>query len=161
MKSINEMPGQSRIWIYPTERPITAEETQFISESAAVFVNEWTSHGKSMDASIELLHGHFLVIAADEAKAIASGCGIDKTVHFVQSIGKHLTIDFFKRTLVHFINGEEMQCDPLHVFWAKRKAGVVSGTTLLFDNSIRTATELSSKWLVPFEQTWHQEMWAR
>jgi hypothetical protein len=62
---------------------------------------------------------------------------------------------------VVYFEGNEIIHSPLNVFWAKRKAGVITGDTMLFDNTIKTVKELKTKWVKPFEKSWHQEMWAR
>lgn len=155
------MPDTTRVWIYQANRKITPEEKEQIETDAAGFGREWTSHDQAMDAAIELLHDRFLIIAANEDQAKASGCGIDKSVNFVKSISEKTGIDFFTRTLVLYMDKDEVMEEPLHSFWARRKAGLIHDHTLLFDNTVRTAGELKRKWLVPFSESWHQEMWVR
>jgi hypothetical protein len=161
MKQLSDMPDDSRVWIYQCNRELNDTEIAQIKEEATKFGDEWTSHGAQMDAAIELLHSRFLIIAANEAKAAASGCGIDKSVRFVKEIGEKFGVDFFNRTtVVYFVEGQ-ITSDPLNAFWAKRKAGIIDGDTLLFDNTIKTSKELKYKWVKTFEKSWHQEMWAR
>ncbi len=155
------MSDASRVWIYQSDRPITEEEQARILSLSNTFIEEWTSHGEKMDAALQIFHQRFLVFALDEKKALASGCGIDKCVRFVKELGADMAIDFFSRKLVFYMNENEMLCDPLHLFWAKRKAGLVSEKTLLYDNTVSILSDLKSKWLIPFEQSWHQEMWVR
>ncbi len=161
MKQLSEMPDNARVWIYQANRALTEDEKSDILKSAQIFTDEWTSHGAQMDASVEVLHSLFLIIAADEAKALASGCGIDKSVKFVKDSGEKIGVDFFTRTTVIYFEGNEIMQSPLNVFWAKRKAGVITSATMLFDNTIKTVQELKTKWVKPFEKSWHQEMWAR
>ncbi len=161
MKKLNELSGESRIWIYQCERALTADEESFVDSQISTFIDDWSSHGQKMDASAELFHHRFLVIAADEKQAMASGCGIDKSVNFVKTIGQELNLDFFKRTQIVYLEENELKDIELNLFWAKRKAGLVLDSTIVFDNTIRKVSELKNKWEVPFSESWHAEMWLK
>lgn len=161
MKQFHEMPNHARIWIYHSENPISLQAQEMIQKAAQEFIDEWTSHGQKMDASFGIFHDRFLILAVDEAQAAASGCGIDKSVRFFQDLGKAMGTDLFQRMKMVFEKDGSLHTEALHQFWAMRKAGIINGQTKVFDNTIKTVGELNSKWLVPFEESWHQEMWAR
>jgi hypothetical protein len=161
MKKINELSGESRIWIYQPERAMSIVEADYAKEKLESFIDEWSSHGQKMEASAEIFHNRFLVIAADEAKATASGCGIDKSVHFVKELGAAMNLDFFKRTQVVYRENGKMEEVELNLFWAKRKAGLIDDSTILFDNTIRKVSDLENNWEVPFSKSWHAEMWLK
>ena len=161
MRKINELQGDSRIWIYQSSRVLGEQEEQILTEKMLAFIDVWSSHGQTMDASGEIFHHRFLIIAADEKKATASGCGIDKSVNFVKRMGEELNVDFFNRTLVLFKEKGEMKELPLNVFWAMRKAGNITDSTIVFDNTIQKLAELEKNWEVPFAESWHAQMWGR
>lgn len=161
MKKVNELPGESRIWIYQAERSLTAAEVTIVENKIRDFMQEWTSHGQKMEAAAELIHQRFLVIAADEQQALASGCGIDKSVHFVKSLGTELGIDFFRRTQIVYRDKDELRESELNLFWAQRKAGIILDSTVVFDNTIKKVSEMENKWEVPFAESWHAEMWLK
>ncbi len=103
-----------------------------------------------------------LVIAVDETQALASGCGIDKSVKFVREMGDLLGIDFFQRTQVLYKdNNAKLNEKPIHEFWAMRKAGLIDDNTIIIDNTIKTMADLKSSWEVPFSKSWHAEMWSK
>jgi hypothetical protein len=162
MTKLNELPSQTRVWVYQADREMTSEEQGQFLLRANEFVESWTSHASLMSAAIELRYGRFAILAADEAAAKASGCGIDKSVRFFQEIGAELNLDFFNRTLVWYRDGQnKIISDPLNVFWARRKAGNISGSTLVFNNLISNLGALETSWEIPFEKSWHQEAWSR
>jgi hypothetical protein len=161
MKKWSEMPDHARVWIYQSGRMLTPDESAWLSEAAGQFVAEWTSHGKSMDAAADVLHGLFLLIAADESGSSASGCGIDKSVRFVTDAGERLATDFLTRTNVAFMQDGEIRLAPMHAFWAMRKSGIVTAETPVFNNLVKTLGEWKEQWCVPFEKSWHQEMWGK
>lgn len=161
MKRIDELSGESRIWIYQCERVLNSDEEAFLSTQLSSFIDAWSSHGAKMDATAEVFHHRFLVIGADENQATASGCGIDKSVNFVKSIGQTLHLDFFKRTQIVYWEDNELVDAELNLFWARRKAGLIQDSTIVFDNTIRKVSELKNKWKVPFSESWHAEMWLK
>jgi len=161
MKSMNEMSDGSRIWIYQANRSLSEDEVDILKQKGLEFINSWSSHGAHMDATFEIFHQRVLVIAADEEKALSSGCGIDKSVRFVKELGDALGIDFFQRTQVLYREQGDILEKPIHEFWAMRKAGIILDNTIVFDNTIKTVGDLKTIWEVPFSQSWHNEMWGR
>lgn len=161
MKLLEDLPGHARVWIYQAERFLSESEVSGLAVAMSDFIDQWSSHGQKMDASAAVMHNRFVVIAADEAQAAASGCGIDKSVQWMKEMGSAMGIDFFQRTQVLYFENDELKETPLHQFWAMRKAGLVSDETVIFDNTVKNLTELQSAWKVPFHRSWHAEMWQR
>jgi hypothetical protein len=161
MIEIDKLSGSSRVWIYQADRSLNEFEILTVKNELAAFVDDWSSHGQKMQASAEVYYNRIVVIAADEVRALASGCGIDKSVNFMKEMQNQLGVDFFQRTQVLFKNDGKMVEAPLHHFWAMRKAGIIEDRTLIIDNTVRVLADLRTKWEVPFENSWHAEMWRR
>jgi len=162
MKKLQDMSDDSRVWIYQANRVLTPEEVEYILTLSDEFIRTWDSHGKIMDAAIEVFHNRILILAANEAQAQASGCGIDKSVRFIRTLGEQLQVDFFQRTQVLYRDADgHLNEKPIHEFWAMRKAGMIDDDTIVIDNTIQTVGQWRAAWEVPFGQSWHQEMWAR
>jgi hypothetical protein len=155
------MSDSSRVWVYQADRFLTVEEEGNIASKLVDFLNGWASHGASLDSAFEIKYSRFVVVAVDEAKALASGCGIDKLVHFFQEIGRELNIDFFNRMQVVYRQESEIISQPLHQFWGLRKAGVVTDDSIVFDNLVKNLAEYRSTWETQFSNSWHAEMWGR
>lgn len=160
MKKMSEMPDFARVWIYQASRILSQEEMDLVQQEASVFMGQWSSHGAQLDATFDIMHSRILVIAADEQQAQASGCGIDKSVRFVKELGTRIGVDFFNRTVVLYLENENL-CDvSLHEFWGLRKALVVTDDTVVIDTTIRTVGQLRSEFQKPFSRSWHAEMWG-
>jgi hypothetical protein len=159
MKRISEMPENARVWLYQASRSLHLSEINQIHTELSSFLSEWTSHGAALDAAFEIANNRILVIAADESQA--SGCGIDKSVKCIQDLGNRLGIDFFQRTVVLYMKGQEWCESPLHEFWALRKALVVEDETMVIDTTIRTVGEYRADFQKPFSKSWHADMWGR
>lgn len=161
MKNMHEMPDSSRVWVYQADRFLSQEEEVVISSKLTEFLNGWASHEAQLDSAFEVKYSRFVVVAVDEEKALASGCGIDKLVHFFQDAGKSLNVDFFNRMQVVYRDNQTIVSEPLHQFWGLRKAGVLNDDSIVFDNLVKNLAEYKVKWETNFRNSWHSEMWGR
>jgi len=84
----DQLPDHSRIWIYPSQRPLTPDELVSIKEKITAFLEDWTAHGADLQAGFCIPYDQFIVIALNEDSQSATGCSIDKSVHFIQSLEK-------------------------------------------------------------------------
>lgn len=102
-----------------------------------------------MLATIDILYNRFLIVLVDEETASASGCGIDKSVRFIQQIEKDYLINLFDRLLVTFrdehgvIRGTKLQ-----EFEQLVEKGALNADTIVFNNLLGTKEEMSTKWEV-------------
>lgn len=157
--TLNHLPDHTRIWIYQADRPLKPSERQLVESELERFIGQWAAHGKPLAAGFEIIADRWVVVGVDEGHEPASGCSIDASVHCLKTLGEHLGVDFFNRTLVVWEDQGEMKCDPMHDFWARRKAGIVTDETLVFNNLATTLGELRKGEMVPFKASWHAEMW--
>lgn len=91
---------ESRVWVYTASRHLAEEEISAMEERIANFCHSWTAHNQQLKAGGYIAYGRMVVLIVDESQAGASGCSIDKSVHFLEAAGHHLNCDFFVRNLV-------------------------------------------------------------
>ncbi|MGL5889640.1 MAG: ABC transporter ATPase [Bacteroidia bacterium] len=159
MTLFSEMPAHSRVWIYQASRELSAQEIADARAKANAFLADWTSHGSLMRASADVLHNRFLVIAVDEQAATASGCGIDKSVRFVQQLEKELNVPLFDRMQVAYrdVSGE-VKAVKMQEFEQLAAEGKVTGDTLVFNNLVATLSEMQQGWEVKANKSWHARL---
>lgn len=151
----DSLPGSSRIWIYQSNRRFTDLETEEIKEAMDQFIEDWTAHGKDLRAGYDLKYRRFIVIALDQSAASASGCSIDASVHFIQSIEKKYQVDLLDKMNVTFRQGEYVSYKPLTDFKKMAKDRAVSSETIVFNNLVTNITEYKDHWEVPAKESWH------
>src|SRR5438309_11752962 len=95
----SQMPAHSRIWIYQSNRQLNDTEMDLISSKAISFLEAWTAHDARLKGSFEIRYRRFLILMNDEKAAGVSGCSIDKSVHFIQSLEKELHLSLLDRML--------------------------------------------------------------
>jgi hypothetical protein len=168
MRTFKEMPLHSRVWVYQSIREFSKNEITQLKNKAEGFISEWTSHEKTMNACIEIFHNRFIIVCVDEKTTSASGCGIDKSVKFIQqlesdfggntSLLDRMNVAYRKNT--HLNNevgqGEIISC-PISelknaLTFPERQKGIT-----VFNNLVNTKAALEKNWEVPLEKSWQYE----
>ncbi|GAA4024687.1 hypothetical protein GCM10022409_05830 [Hymenobacter glaciei] len=152
--SFDQLPATARVWIYQASRPFTSAETVSILPLLAQFAEHWTSHGRNLLASAEVLHQYFLVLGLDEAVAGASGCSIDASVRFVAQLEQHLGLELLEKSRLAFMQNGAVHLLERRELKAATASGAVTPDTLYFDNTLATKGELDTLWPRPAGQTW-------
>lgn len=159
MLTYADMPAHARAWIYQSNRNLSDNEIAEIKRKAAVFLIDWTSHGEWMKACIDVLYSRFIVVVVDEEHARASGCGIDKSVKFIQQLEADYGISLFDRLLTAYRDEKgNIQTVRLPEFEAMAESGKVNANTVVFNNMVSTKEDMESKWEVPMAKSWHKRM---
>lgn len=147
-----------RIWIYQSNRALTAEEGKDLLARMETFAGQWKAHGKSLSAGIRLQYDRFLIIRVDEEVAQATGCSIDKSVHLLKDIQQDLGVDFFDRMQIAYRDSEGIQAVSRQEFEKLVEQGEVNENTIVFNNMITAADDFSTQWEVPLKESWHAKV---
>ena len=86
MTTPEQLAAASKVWMYQSSRPLSPEEQQRINVEMQAFARQWTAHNQQLKAWGGVLEDRVLVLMVDETVAGASGCSIDKSVHFMQDL---------------------------------------------------------------------------
>lgn len=148
----NKLSDNARIWIYQADRPFSKLESSEISQRVEKFIDQWDSHGATVEGSYLLEHSRFIILASHEENA-PSGCSIDKSVHLIRALEDDLEINFFVRSNVVFRDNKEIRMITVHQIADQIKAGILKPETLVFDNTIQRKKDLQH-WQKPAVQTW-------
>ncbi len=151
-----ELPNNSRVWIYQSDREFTSKEIELITYNAQLFIEKWTRHGEDLKGSFTIKYNQFLVLAVDERFNNVSGCSIDASVHFVQELEKQLNVDMMNKMNISFKDGDHINIVKMSAFKEFAKQNKVTENTVVFNNMISTKNELETVWEVPASQSWHK-----
>jgi hypothetical protein len=149
------LPDSARIWVYQSNRPFSDGEIAEIKTDLDAFLTQWTAHGADLKAGYEIPYNRFLVIGLDQQHAGASGCSIDASVHFIQSLEGKFGITLLDRMNVTFKQGPHIAYKPLGEFRKMAKSRAVSGKTIVFNNLVASKHEYQEHWEVPASESWH------
>ncbi|MBT8211312.1 MAG: ABC transporter ATPase [Eudoraea sp.] len=150
-----DLPDTSRIWIYQANRPFTEAELEEVHGFMKEFIEQWTAHGKDLQAGYEIRYRRFIILGLDQSHASASGCSIDASVHFIQGLEKRYQMDLLDKMNVSFKQGEYVTYKPLTDFKKMAKQRAISGNTIVFNNLVNNKQEYLESWEVPASESWH------
>ena len=149
------LPDNSRIWIYECNRSFSETELEEVKEGLNAFLTQWTAHGSDLKAGFEIKYNRFIIIGLDQAEASASGCSIDASVHYIQSLEKKYNVDLLDKMNVSYKQGEYIAYKDLKDFKKMAKERAVSKNTVVFNNLVATKQDYIENWEVPASESWH------
>lgn len=149
------LPDESRIWIYQSNRKFTDEEAAEIDAALKTYTEGWAAHGTGLEASYEFKYNRFIILAVNQEAHSASGCSIDDSVRFIQSLEQRFGVDLLDKMNVTYRLGEHIAHKPLADFKKMAKDKAVSANTIVFNNLVNTVGEWRDYWEVPAFESWH------
>ena len=122
------------------------------------FSRQWTAHNQALQAKAEVFHNQYVILMVDETRADASGCSIDKSVHFLEHLGQQLGVDLFERMRFAWVENETLHFAGRTEFTALVAEGRITRDTLVVNTLAQTKEELEQRWLLPFGASWHRRL---
>jgi hypothetical protein len=158
MNTIKNMPPDARVWVYQSNKALSDTELNSLEAEGEKFVSNWSAHGAALNASFDVLYNRFIVIAVDEKQALASGCSIDKSVHFIKQIEQQFGLNLFDRMQVAYKSGAEIAACSLAEFEKLAAEKKVNEDTIVFNNMINTKAAFDTEWEVPVKNSWQSRV---
>jgi len=149
-----ELPDESRVWIYTGSRPFSPSEESSVSELIESFCEKWVAHGQVLRTSFKIERSQFIVIALDEDFQNPSGCSIDSSVGILRQIQAATGIDFLDRSSIPFLTYNEVVRIPLSNLKANFASGELKSDTLTFHTLAATKGEWETSKTIPAEKSW-------
>jgi len=146
--------GNGRVWIFASNRILTAEEQQLINTRFDEFCQDWSAHGSRLKAAFQIFENQMLVLGADEDFEPASGCSIDRSTSIFQGIEQALNLDLFNRLNLIFKTPAGVQVVHTSKLKDAYNSHVIDDDSTFFDNSINTLLDLRTRWMVPLKKSW-------
>ena len=153
--TFDNLPDNSRIWIYPSNRPFSKTELETLTADLSKFLSQWTAHNQNLQAGFELPYNRFIVIGVNQQAVQASGCSIDSSIRFIQDLESKYGVTLLDKMNVTFKQGDFLTYKPLDEFVKMAKAKSVSKETIVFNNLIDTIKDYRQFWEVPARESWH------
>jgi hypothetical protein len=149
-----QMPDSAKIWIYASNRPLTIPEQSDIQQLGEAFVETWTAHQQQLKASFIILHNVFLLLAIDERYNEVSGCGIDKSIHFIQEVDKKYSLNLFDRLQIELWQNTDVIMTNKQKLSVMFQEGVVNEQSIVFNKTITAKKELDASFMIPLGLSW-------
>lgn len=150
---------ESRLWVYTINRALTSDESLETQAVLDQFCRQWTAHDQALKATAEIFQQRFILLMVDETQAGASGCSIDKSVHFLEDLGTRLGVDLFDRMQFGWVDETgQVRVSQRADFSKFVQESVINVDTPVLNTLVSTRKELLSDWYLPFGQSWHKKV---
>jgi hypothetical protein len=100
------------------------------------------------------------VFTVDEASAGVTGCSIDASVRVVKELEQQYDVDLFNRFNMAYLVEDKVVVANKEDFETLINIKAVGTKTIVFNNMVQTLADFESKWRVPFEESWHKQVFA-
>ncbi|MBN8653787.1 MAG: hypothetical protein J0L67_20325 [Cytophagales bacterium] len=147
------LPADSRVWIYTGSKTFTEKETDLITELLKQFCEQWVAHGHPLQSSFLILENQFVVLAVNEDFHNPSGCSIDSSVGVLRKIHEITGIDLLDRKRVPFLVNQKIELIPLAHIKIQFQQGILQADTLTFNTLATTKNQLQN-WKIAAESSW-------
>jgi len=148
-----QLPDQSRVWVYQVNRPLVGAEIEQISSFLTHEMNAWAAHGAPLNASFEIRFNQVVIVAVNEDVNQASGCSIDASTRWFKSLGELLQIDFFDRQIAS-IHGEQISLIPITEIKDFILRADLSEEDLIIPPQTSDLGQYRNQWLQTVRESW-------
>lgn len=146
--------GDSRVWIFQSDKQFNQEQTEGISKELTDFNNQWSAHGIRLFSFAKILFNRFIVLMADGSVVKICGGSTDDSTRFMKRLEKEHGVKLLDRQLLAFVINDTIEIVPMTGVDALVKEGKITGETIYFNNTITTRDELLGSWMVPVRESW-------
>ena len=159
--TFKELPDESRVWIYQSNRIFTNKELNYIRAYSCDFLNKWTAHGSDLQAGIDIPYDRFIVIGLNESIKSATGCSIDSSVRFIQTIESKFNIVLLDKMNVTYRVNNNIDYTQLKNFISMAKKKLIHEDVIVFNNLVVNKKEYRTQWEVPASSSWHSRYFKK
>ncbi len=158
-EAFNNLSPQSRLWIWVSSRPIAHEEQRDLSTALDSFLATWSSHERPVRGAWDIQDNRVLLIAGEISGGDISGCGIDKSVHLLETVASKHGFEWLPGLDVVFRRTPKSPLESLSraAFREAAGSGRIGTEAVVVDRTIGTVGELRSGSL----ESAAAESWAR
>lgn len=147
--------NSSKIWVYTIHPNLTEEQEKNLEAELSEFCKTWTAHNKELKAFFKIIQHTILILGVDEHLNPASGCSIDKSVHFLEELELKYSLNFFNRMLFTYIeeNGTFVTKNKQEFEELLSKESIHSKTNVVNTLTL-TLQEWNEKGIQTIENSW-------
>ena len=153
-----DLSPETRLWIFLGERRLSEAETATAQRALDAFARHWTAHNQALKAKAEVFQRQIILLAVDESQAGASGCSIDKSVHFLESLSAELGVDFLEKMRFAWLENDLWQIAGRAAFAKLIAEGRINADTIVANTLVADKSALQEKWTLPLGQSWHRRL---
>lgn len=151
---INEFDGSSKIWMYTIEPELNSDQQATLENELHLFCTQWTAHNKELRAFFKLIQNRILILGVDEHLNPASGCSIDKSIHFLEEMEKKYSIEVFNRMLFTYLEGDHLITLPKKEFEKALTENKINSKTKVINTLALSLKDWNANGVLHLEDSW-------
>ena len=154
-----KLPDDSRIWIFGSDRAITADSEKSLLAETDRFLQSWAAHGSPLTGGRDWKESRFLTIAVDQSTAGASGCSIDGLFRTLSTLGSRIGANLVGSGRIFYRDQAGAITEVSREEFVELGAtGGVSATTPVFDTTLQTLGDWRRGFEKPLAESWHARL---
>lgn len=152
---INDFHPSSKIWIYTLNPELNEDQLQGISAELSSFCKDWTAHNRELRSFYSIFENRILILGVDEHLNPASGCSIDKSVHFLEDLEAKYSIEVFNRMLFSYVDeNEKLITLSRNKFEEALAQNLINSDTLVINNLAQNLYDWNTNGIIPLHKSW-------
>ena len=156
MVEIDQLPDDSRVWVFGSDKPLEPAKTKLLLEEVDRFLAGWKAHGAPLTVARDWKHDRFLTVAVDQSTEGASGCSIDGLFRALKALEPKLGASLVTSGCVFFRGkGGEIVCTQRDRFAELGSEGEISASTEVFDPTVTSLGEWRARFELRAGESWH------
>lgn len=155
--SLNSQPKDALVWVYQSNKVLTAEMKSKVQQMADEFVGDWESHGNPIMGSVDVKHDLFIVIAASSNDENMCGRAKDAQLRFVKELENQLDVSLTDRMQMAYQKDGKIIRTSFNELNALVKNGEVTAETIVYNNLVANYAEFTSNWEIEAKNSWHAQ----
>jgi hypothetical protein len=149
-----EMPANSRIWIYQADRPFAPDEVDWINVRLRSFCEGWNTHGQPMATSFDVMLNQVVILSVDEQSQHVSGCSIDSSVGVLREIENKLGLNLLDAGKIAVVSENAILVSALGSIRTNVNEGKIGPESRIIDVTVNKKADLRDRWIIPAKESW-------
>lgn len=155
-----QLSDEARVWVYQTTHKLTSDLVAVLELELKSFCDTWTSHQQHVEASFAIVQKHFVIMAINEAVALASGCSIDKSVAKLRELEANLGLQLLDRKDQAVAFHGETIFIPLNRLRFYIENGELTAETTIYNTLVSTKEEMQKYFMLPAGKSWMRKYFS-
>ncbi|PCJ59202.1 MAG: hypothetical protein COA79_10910 [Planctomycetota bacterium] len=157
----NEIPDDSKLWIYISNRILTTLEKETLLGKVEPFLERWRSEGTAFKSSYQFLEDQILIVTGYGDDFSLSGCAMDALMKTVTKWGESLGVDFTTIPKFCYRHQDLIIAGSRKDFKAAVEAGEINDETIVLDNTLLTLGEFKTNFEKKVLDCWHNKVYQK
>ena len=147
------VPDNSPLWIFQSDRELTAPEKDILSQRLDAFLSSWKSHEAIVTGQAVIFENRFVLMAGHSAEI--SGCSKDSLFQIMKSASQELGCSLLTPQLISYRENGAIKSLERALFSSYVKKGLIGPRTVVFDVTLTHVRELNEgKFETQAQNTW-------